>query len=212
MAKSASLKVKGRSIVRELLEWGAIALERKLSKEEFIQLSEQYPDLILEREKNGKTIIMSPLKSGSGNREALVIGLFIIWNNQNKNGKVYSSSTGIELPDTSVKSPDCAWVSDESLKDNPQDPENEYLTAVPDVIVEIKSSTDSLPKLKKKMTDSWMKNGVKLAWLIDPYKEKAYIYRAGEKVETIEGFSNNILSGEKIMKELKVPLSQFKIE
>ena len=32
--------------------------------------------------------------------------------------------------------------------------------------------------LQEKMTETWIANGVKIAWLIDPFEEKAYIYRA----------------------------------
>lgn len=45
-----------------------------------------------------------------------------------------------------------------------------------------------------------MANGVRLAWLIDPYEEKAYIYRTGaQEPEVISDFANNVLSGENVM-------------
>ena len=92
------------------------------------------------------------------------------------------------------------------------DDDGEFLKIAPDFIVEVKSKTDSLKKLKKKMSDTWMKNGVQLAWLIDPYKQKAYIYRIGqEKPEEIKGFDNQFLEGENIVKGFKLELADFKI-
>lgn len=49
-------------------------------------------------------------------------------------------------------------------------------------MVEIRSQSDRLHKLQAKMTDAWMANGVRLAWLIDPYEEKACVYRQGKIV------------------------------
>ncbi|MBX2892537.1 MAG: Uma2 family endonuclease [Saprospiraceae bacterium] len=57
------------------------------------------------------------------------------------------------------------------------------------------------------MTETWMANGVRLAWLIDPYEEKAYIYRAGKgKPEIVEGFSGKKLSGEDVLPGFELPL------
>ena len=56
------------------------------------------------------------------------------------------------------------------------------------------------------MTDTWMANGVRLAWLIDPYEEKVYIYRAGQEAEVVEGFEGRVLSGEGVLEGLELPL------
>lgn len=46
---------------------------------------------------------------------------------------------------------------------------------MPDFVAEIRSASDRLNKLQEKMRDTWIANGVRLAWLIDPYGEKAYV-------------------------------------
>ena len=55
-----------------------------------------------------------------------------------------------------------------------------------------------------------MANGVRLAWLIDPYGEKAYIYRNNMEPETIIGF-DKVLSGETVMVGFILELSEFKL-
>ncbi len=124
-----------------------------------------------------------------------------------------TSSIGIELLDSAILSPSCCWISEERLALNPVDNEEDnFLKIAPDFIVEVKSKSDSLRKLKKKMADSWIKNGVRLAWLIDPYKQKAYIYREGqEAVEEIKGFDNTFLDGEEVVKGFRLSLEKFKI-
>ena len=49
------------------------------------------------------------------------------------------------------------------------------------------------------MKDTWIANGVQLAWLIDPYNEKAYIYRADGSTDVKKGFKKQTLSGETIL-------------
>jgi len=117
------------------------------------------------------------------------------------------------LPDTAILSPSCGWISPGRLAQNPaKNPDEEFLKIAPDFIVEIKSQSDSLSKLKKKMTNSWIKNGVRLAWLIDPYKQKAYIYREGQaEPEEIKGFDGKFLEGEDILKGFRLDLEEFKI-
>lgn len=80
---------------------------------------------------------------------------------------------------------------------------------VPDFVMEVRSETDRIATLKKKMTDAWMANGVKLAWLIDPVKEKAWIYRADGASEEIDGFHHS-LSGEDILPGFELKLTELK--
>ena len=198
--------------IKQVALLGTMRTETPVSKEDFIFLTEKYPDLQIEREKNGKLQIMSPVKFGSGSRESIVLIYLGAWWLKDKIGKTFSASTGIDLPDGSTKSPDCGWVSDKKLKTlTAEEKEGKFLKVVPEFIVEVRSKTDRISVLKKKMTDSWMKNGVELAWLIDPYKEKVYIYRTGKKVKVVEGFSKKKLKGESVMPGMELPLDDLKI-
>ena len=214
MTVSKNLRVKTPYPLIKILDVSPIYFEKKLSIEKFKEIATAYPDLRMERDKNGRTTIMSPVKLGSGKRE-MIVGTYLgkWWLENDEKGVIFSSSTGIELADTSFKSPDCGWISEERLAQNPvEDNDGEFLKIAPDFIIEVKSQTDSLKKLKKKMSDTWMKNGVRLAWLIDPYKRKAYIYRENqERVEVINGFVGNILSGEDVLIGFELPLKKLKM-
>ncbi len=212
MASSAEPEAKTIDPIREIAELGPLTLDKALSIEEFAALSARYPDLRMERERSGKITIMSPVKFGSGNRESLANFFLVLWWYQEKTGETFSASTGIELPDGAVKSPDCGWISPERLADVSQkEREEAFLRAIPDFIIEVRSKTDSLAKLKKKMKNTWIKNGVRLAWLIDPYEEKAYIYRANGEVDTITGFEGKKLTGEDVMPGMELPLGELRI-
>jgi len=195
-----------------LFRYGSIYLEQPLSISEFSEFSAQFPELLIEREANGLVSINPPLKKGAGRREA-VIGVYLfVWLNEHKQGEIFSPSTGIELPTGAIKSPDGAWVSDERLATSLQDEEDDYLKAIPDFIVEVRSVTDRLPKLKKKMEKTWMANGVRLSWLIDPYGEKVWIYRENQEPELVENFDGKTLSGEEIMPGFEMPLDKMKVK
>lgn len=69
--------------------------------------------------------------------------------------------------------------------------------------------TDRLSKLKKKITEGWIANGVRLVWLIDPVKERAWVYRADGSVEEISGF-DQVLSGEDVLPGFALDLRTLK--
>ncbi len=50
----------------------------------------------------------------------------------------------------------------------------------------------------RKMREIWIANGVRLAWLIDPKGQMAYIYRADGSEEAVPGFDKQ-LSGEDVL-------------
>ncbi len=192
------------------LHYGPVELHRSLSKTEFTALAEHYPDLGMEREKNGTTTIMSPVKKGSGRREFNLSGLFFMWHFKTNLGEFFSPSTGFDLPDGTTKSPDISWISPERLSAAPNDQEEEdFVKIVPDFVVEVRSGTDRLKKLQAKMTNTWMANGVRLAWLIDPYEEQVHIYRTDRQPEVVTGFLGKNLSGEDVLPGFELPLERM---
>ena len=63
-------------------------------------------------------------------------------------------------------------------------------------MVELRSESDSLPKLQAKMRE-YIDNGARLGWLLDPQNRRVEIYRAGRELEVLENPTN--LSGEDIL-------------
>jgi Uma2 family endonuclease len=58
----------------------------------------------------------------------------------------------------------------------------------PDFVIELRSKSDRLAALQKKM-QVWIANGAELAWLIDPQRKAVEIYRPGGPVEVQEGLT-----------------------
>ncbi|MEM8584403.1 MAG: Uma2 family endonuclease [Bacteroidota bacterium] len=156
------------------------------------------PDLLIEREPDGTTTIMTPVNLRSGNFESNFIADLTIWARNEGGGEAYSSSTGFTLPDGSIRSPDAAWLSEERLSQIPDEELDHFTEIVPDFIIEVKSKSDSLSALKKKMQERWIANGVRLAWLVLPQVEEVHIYRGDGSHHTCHGFDQEI-NGEDVL-------------
>lgn len=194
---------------------GGIVSSEPMSLEAFTLFCEKFPDLIAEREASGKVIVMSPVKSGSGENESYVNGYVFAWNLANKKpGKVYSPSTGFLLKGEEVRCGDAVWVSNERLVPFVADPDykRKWVSVVPEFVIEVRSDSDRLKKLKQKMVETWMANGVLLGWLIDPKKEVVYIYRQGQsEPEEVHDFAHSILSGEEVLPGFEFPLVELNL-
>ena len=149
---------------------------------------------------------MSPVSLDSGNHEIEVGADLVLWNRKTKLGKAYSSSTMFLLPDGEKRMPDAAWITQKKVKKLSNWQRKKIAKIVPDFIIEVRSPTDKPEDLKAKIKDIWIKNGVQLAWLIDPIKEVHWIFRIDGSYEKVEGM-NAILTGEKVLPDFKFDLS-----
>ncbi len=183
-------------------------LGRFLTDDELFDFCQMNTPFQIERDHNQNLKIMEPIGGDLGWQESEITGELFVWNKQAKSGKTFSTPTGFYLPNGALKSSDGSWMSLEKWEKITPEARQKFLYAVPDFIVEIRSPSDSLTDLKAKMAE-WIENGVQLAWLIDPKKEKAYIYRKDGSIDTIDGFDGK-LSGENVLNGFQFDLSVFK--
>jgi len=104
-----------------------------------------YPEHQIEL-REGKIIVMSPSDSVSGEVGVRFITLLGAWVYNHNVGRVLDASTGFRMPNGDLLSPDVSFVSREQLKQNPRS----YLSVVPQLIVEIKSSRDRVRGIEEK--------------------------------------------------------------
>jgi Uma2 family endonuclease len=120
-----------------------------------------------------------------------------MWNEQTELGVVFDSSGGFSLPNGAMHSPDAAWIALDRWNALTEDEKEQFPPVCPDFVIELKSKTDSLKTLQKKMQE-WLENGCRLAWLIDVEARNVYIYRATQEAEEYP-FSKGLLSGENVL-------------
>jgi len=183
-----------------------------MSFEQFMELCRRFPDLRMEQETNGQITIMPRVLCGSGQRESDANGFVWQWNRRTRLGKTLGASAGVRLRDGSTKQADTLWISNEKLATlDAVHLDGIFLPVEPDFVIEIRSKTDDVEKTKRKMVESWIANGVRLAWLIDPDEEKTWVYRANGSVEVITGFDGKILSGEEVLPGFELSLIEFRL-
>jgi Uma2 family endonuclease len=168
----------------------------ELTDEQFFQLCQANRDLRFERTATGELIIMPPTGGETGNRNAGLTAQIWIWNEQNKLGKVFDSSTGFKLPNGADRSPDASWIKLERWNALTQKQQTRFLPLCPDFVVELLSPTDSLRDTQEKMRE-YRDNGARLGWLINRKSRQVEIYRIGKDVEVLE--SPVSLSGEDVL-------------
>ena len=88
------------------------------------------------------------------------------------------------------------------------DEQEKFAPLTPDFVIEVRSRSDHLKELQTKMQE-WIKNGCRLAWLIDPVEQKAYVYKTGGLAKTVETFDEK-LSGEEVLPDFELDLSLLK--
>lgn len=176
----------------------------KINDEQFFQLCRNNPELKLEQNQDGEIIIMSPTGGETGKRNANLIIDFGIWNRRKKLGQIFDSSTGFKLPLGSKRSPDVAYIQQERWDKLTQEEKEKFPPIAPDFVLELKSKTDSLKQVQKKM-EEYMDNGVKLGWLINPEKKQVEVYRQEQEKEVLD--NPQILSGEDILPEFRLDLA-----
>jgi Uma2 family endonuclease len=156
-----------------------------MSGERFFDFCVANRDLRIERTARGEILVMPPNDTETGRRNAELNYRLCDWANRDGTGVVFDSSTGFELPNGAMRSPDVSWVLKSRLKGLPKKRKG-FAAICPDFVVELRSPSDRLITAKKKM-EEYIENGARLGWLIDPMKKRVYIYRPGVPVEERSG-------------------------
>ena len=164
-----------------------------LTHEGFVELAQANQDLRMERAATGEVIFMPPTTPWTGKRNFSLYIQLGIWIEKTGLGVGFDSSTGFTLPNGAVRSPDVTWVSNERWEALTEEEQREFSRLSPDFVIELRSESDSLKKLREKMQE-YIDNGVRLGWLIDPKTKQVEIYRPAQDVEvlhsptTVSGF------------------------
>ena len=179
-------------------------LDDDMPEEDFFNFCLQNKTLRFERDHNKKITLHLPVGLYTSAFNSAVTSEVYLWNRKLKLGNVVGSGTGFSLPDSSVFSPNVAWIAAEKMNRLTEKQKVKFAPVCPDFVIELKSKPDNFNTLKNKML-KWIENGTRLAWLIDTANKQVFIYRADDSIEIIKGF-NNKLSGENVLPGFKLDL------
>jgi len=167
-----------------------------LTDDQFIRLCSDNRDLRIEMSAERELIIMPPPGSKTGQRNANVIYSLMRWAKQDGTGICFATDTGFTLPNSAKRGPDAAWVRLERWNEIPEEQQERLAPLCPDFVVELRSPSDHLSDLERKM-EEYIANGAQLGWLLDPFDKCAVIYRPGQPPARIE--KPTILRGDPIL-------------
>ncbi len=180
---------------------------RKFSDRELYEIDAANEDLRIETNADGDFEIMPPPFPETSRKNIAIDARLWIWAEKDKTGVCFESSAKFTLPSGAKRMPDAAWILKERYYALPEKERAESFTRIaPDFVIELRSKSDRLPILQKKMKE-YIENGVRLGWLIDPYKKCVHIYRADKTIVVLENPA--IISGEDILKDFELNLTEI---
>jgi Uma2 family endonuclease len=176
-----------------------------ITPEQFDILCMDNRDLRLELSRTGELIVMTPAFPISGKQNADLVIQVGMWNKQTKLGEVFDSSTGYDF--TAIgggkPSPDVSWIEKSRLEGISLE---KFLAVVPDFIIELRSTTDRLSDVRKKMLE-YQRLGVRLGLLINPQDKEVEIYRQAQEPEILE--SPTLVSCEAVLPGLVLSMDDI---
>ena len=121
-----------------------------LTVKDLEKLQIDYPDYQMELV-GGEIIVMSHSGLESDEIAASIVAYLWNWVRPRKLGRVTASSGGFRLPnaDGDIRAPDASFIGAEKLPRSTED----YAELVPDLIFEVKSKSNELPKLCQKIQE-----------------------------------------------------------
>lgn len=147
-----------------------------LTRKDLEKIQAEHPDYRMELV-DGNIIVMSPSGYESDEVAAEFTAVLRNWVRPRKLGRVTGSSAGFDLPNAEVRAPDVSFVLASRLRRSPRS----FAELAPDLMVEVKSPTDTLKSLRTKI-HAFLSQGTKVGILINPEKHTVEIYRPNQDV------------------------------
>ena len=177
-----------------------------MDEEQFFQFCQLNRDLQIERTAEGDIIIMAPEAGSSGRGSSKLVAMFEQWAEHNGAGQVFGPSTGFTLPNGAMRSPDVAWVRNDRLDALTEEEWQKFLPLCPDFVLELRSPSDAMGALQKKM-EEYRENGAQLGWLLDPVSKRVHVYRPGAAVEVLDNPAT--VAGEPVLRGFVLDVLQI---
>ena len=187
-----------------------IPLPAPISDEDVIRISDENPGWRVERGANGVLEAKVTASKLHTRVSFEIAGQLYLWNRAvGRIGVLCDSDGTYNLADaegnTRSWAPDLSWISPERYEARTAADRDGhgFWNLCPDFVVEVGSPNESAEDRQARM-EWWLRFGVRLAWLVDPWRRTVSIYRPGRDPEQLE--RPETLSGEGVLAEMEVDL------
>ena len=153
----------------------------------------------------GRLVVMEPPSTEHGRIQANISFVLSSFVRMRDLVAVFGQDTGFKIasnPDT-VRGPDVSFAVKERLAELPT---RGYAAFAPDLVIEIVSPGDRPGELLAKIGD-WLDAGARLAWVIDPQRQEARVYRPDGSLTLIA--ADGSLDGEDVLPGFSASLSEM---
>ena len=161
----------------------------RLTPDQFELLCAENRDAVLELAADGRVIAMTPTGSETGARNGELFFQLKLYAKRTAQWKAFDSSTGFQLPDGSVVSPDASLVRLDRWEALSAEERRRFAPVCPDLVVELASPSDEGPRglsvLLQKMAD-YQRNGARLGWLLLPEERVVEVWPASGTPQRVE--------------------------
>jgi Uma2 family endonuclease len=161
----------------------------RLTPAQFALVCAENRDAVLELAPDGRVIAMTPTGSETGSRNGELFFQLKLYAKRAGGWKAFDSSTGFQLPDGSVVSPDASLIRLDRWQALSTDERRGFAPLCPDLVVELASYSDEGPRgvsaLRAKMA-AYQANGARLGWLLLPQEQAVEIWPASAPHQRLE--------------------------
>ena len=174
------------AIEQETALWLALNIRSlHLTDDQFLRFCSDNDEFEFEVSAEQELVIMSHTTPKTELRNAKITMLLGVWAEQDGTGVFFGSSAIFTLPNGAKRAPDGSWISNARWNRFSEQEKDSITRVCPDFVIELRSTSNRLSKLKEKM-DEYIANGAQLAWLLDPMGNCAVIYRPGQVPQQID--------------------------
>ena len=157
---------------------------------------------------DGELFEMSPVRRMHGRLAIRIGGILMRFIEEYDLGEV-NTEVGYYPPGdrSTLLAPDVAYVSHARLRDQPED---EFLSVMPDLAVEIASPSETLAQLRRK-AQVYLDNGSRLVWIVLPAEKGVDVCRAadGSRLDIEFVGQDGALSGEDVLPGFELEMARL---
>ena len=124
-----------------------------MGDEEFAAFCAEHPEAFIEMAADGEIAMAPPRHSFTAARNQQIALQLASWARQDGRGITTDASGGFVLPNGARRSPDAAWTLKQRVQSLPRASQLGYWHLCPDFVIELRSTTDRLAPLQRKMEE-----------------------------------------------------------